>query len=641
MAGCAESAYQPSPCNFLCTVQRSCKVTACTVQRSCKVTAWESGKTYCRLTNCTRPIHSLQAKRARAKPGQAKAAPTARSSQASFTCFHASAVASGDTPRHAPQDTPQRTQQAAPAASNAHPKPGDQPPAAAAQVPSPLAEGSAQQSAAGMDSCAPSRQHAAETQQTMSTVASLPQIPAAQTDAALPDQAPQHQLAGKGCLTLSGDAGNGPVAGQGRSEGCGMALLGSPATPSWRGTPAGTPPTPLSSHPIDALDGSEGTSASTSATDAASDSLLAQHSEQHSGLLRGPESDAPFNLALSNMGGTPHDAHLPTQNLVCDGSYCLQADAQPPQHGSLMPRPARDCPAGAALPLEADAVMLEMESDLSVCADELTSPASSAASGPRHLAAHSPASMPPSSKLSPTMPGGTALSLDRHQQLPHLPTGNQALESMYPPEVRAHGSSGLCHASAPMSAAAPLGPQLWHYPYRLPDNHLHPHQQQQQRLPTSSSTAWQQQPELQGDVQPASQSSQRNTPTVATDYAVAAAQLRQAVAQAEQLYRSSTHGTDSSQQHAAGDDTMTPGDQSGAACSGTLGQRQSSAQGCSYQLPPALPYSRRAGIQHAIRRAEEPTYAMQPPVWVPQGKPPFCSCQTKVCLVCVVCKGNL
>ena len=495
-------------------------------------------------------------------------------------------------------------------------------------MPAPLAEGSAQQSSGGMDSYAPSRQHTAERQQSMSSVASLPQSHTAQTDAALPDQAPQHRLAGKGCSLLSGHADNGPVAGQGRLAGWGTALLGSPATPSWRGTPAGTPPTPLSSHPIDALDGSEGTSASTSATDAASDSLLA-HSEQHSLLLRGPKSDAPFNLALSDMGGTTHDAHLPAQDLVCDGSYCLQADAQLPQRGSLIPKQGiRDYPAGAALPLEADAVMLDVESDLSVCPDELTSPASSAASWPRHLTTHSPASTPPSSKLTPTMPGGTALSLDRHQQLPRLATGKPALESMYPLEARADGSSGLCHASASMSAAAPLGPELWHYPYQ-PDTHLHPHQQQQQGWPTSpSSTAWQQQPGLQPVRDLASQSSQRNTPTVATDYAVAAAQLRQAVAQAVQLYRGTfTHVTKSSQQHTAGDDIMTVHDQSGAACSGIPGQRQSPVESCSYQLPPALPHSRHTefDVQHAMRRAEEPAYSLQPPVWVPQGEP-LCSC---------------
>lgn len=573
----------------------------------------------------------MQAKRAKAKPGQAKAATTARSSQASFTCFHASAVASGDTPRHAPQDTPQRTQQAAPPASSVQ---GDQPPATTAQVPAPFAQGSVQQIEGGMDSCAPSWQHAAGKQQSMSTVASLPRIHIAQTDAASPDQAPKHRLAGKGGLLLSGHADSGPVAGQGRTAGCGMALLGSPATPSWRGTPAGTPPTPLSSHPIDTLDGSEGTSASTSATDAASDSLLA-HLEQRSGLLRSAESEAPLFPALSNIRGTTHDAHLPAQDLVCDGSYCLQADAQPPQRGSLVPRHGRDCPEGASLALEADAVMLEMESDPSVCADELTSPASSAASWPRQLAAHLPASVSPCNKLNPAMPGGTPLSLSRHQQLPHLATKELVLEGTYPLEARADGSSGLCHASASLFEA-PLGQELWRYPYQ-PHPH-HPHQQQQQGLPTSpSSTAWQQQPELQAVHDLASQSSWRYTPTVATDYAVAAAQLRQAVAQAEQLHRACTHITDSSQQHAARNDIVIMHDQPGAACSGAPGQRQSPAEGCSYQQPPALPYSRLMGInfQHAMRRAEEPAYAMQPPVWVPQGNPPFAPVRPVVSVLCV------
>lgn len=497
-------------------------------------------------------------------------------------------------------------------------------------MPAALVEGSAQQTEGGMGSCASSWQHAAEMQQSMSSVASLPRTHNAQTDTALPDQAPQQRLAHEGCL--SGHANNGPVAGQGRAAG--TALLGSPATPSWRGSPAGTPPTPLNSHPIDALDGSEDTSASTSATDAASDSLLA-HSGQYLGLLRSAESEAPFSPALTNMGGPTHDAHLPAQDLVCDRAYCLQAGAQPPQHGSLIPRQGRACPEGASLPLEADTVMLEMESDLSVCADGLISPASSAASWPRHLAAHSPASLPPSSKLTPSMPGGTGLSLDRRQQLPRLATNNSVLVSMYPPEARAEGSSGLCHASASMFAAAPLGPGLWHYPYQPLLNHSY--QQQQQGPATSpSSTAWHQQPELQAVHDLASQSSRRNTATDATDYAVAAAQLRQAVAQAEQLYRASTHVTNPSQ--TAGTDAMTAHDQSGAACSRAPGQGQSPAEGCSYQPPPALPYSRRMGIniQHAMRRAEEPAYAMQPPVWVPQGNLLLLLLGTSLLYVCYV-----
>ena len=567
----------------------------------------QSGGSYCQLAPCVRAVHALQGKRARAKPVQPKDTTTVRSSQASFTCFHASAVASGDTPRHTPQRTPVRQQTASPA-SCVHPKQGDQLPATAAQATAPPAEASERQTRGVVEVCAPSSRTTARKQQLMSSVASLPWSQNAQATA-LP--APLHPLAGQSGLTLSGHADNSPDGEQGHTAGCGVALPGSPATPSWQGNPAGTPPSPLSSHPINALEGSEAASASTSTTDAASDSILA-HSKERSALLRSAESEAPFSTELGNVVAPSADGHLPTQDLDHGGSCCRHTDAQP-HRGSLTPEQGRHCPEGLSPPLEADAVMLEMESDLAVSADGLISPASSVASWQRRLATHSPASSTHSSKLLPAMSHGTALSLDRHQQhLPHLTT-DSILESASSVDSRADASPGLCHASAPTSGSSPP-PGPLHYPYQP---HHRPYHQQGSlsgaTLPSSAS--WQHQPEVQGVYNSAGHS----MPVVTADYAAAAAQLQQAVAQAEQLYRASNHATEPRQQcevWSKSMDVIAEAGQAGAACSDTS---RHAVGGYSQHLLSALPPSRCTGIQHAMSRAAQPAYPMQQPVWVPQG----------------------
>ena len=570
----------------------------------------QSGGSYCQLAPCVRAVHALQGKRARAKPVQPKDTTTVRSSQASFTCFHASAVASGDTPRHTPQRTPVRQQTASPA-SCVHPKQGDQLPATAAQATAPPAEACERQTRGVVEVCAPSSQTTARKQQLMSSVASLPWSQNAQATA-LP--APLHPLAGQSGLTLSGHADNSPDGEQGHTAGCGVALPGSPATPSWQGNPAGTPPSPLSSHPINALEGSEAASASTSTTDAASDSILA-HSKERSALLRSAESEAPFSTELGNVVAPSADGHLPTQDLDHGGSCCRHTDAQP-HRGSLTPEQGRHCPEGLSPPLEADAVMLEMESDLAVSADGLISPASSVASWQRRLATHSPASSTHSSKLLPAMSSGIALSVDRQQQhLPYLTT-DSVLESAYPVDSRADGSPGLCHASAPMSDSSPL-PEPWHYPYQP---HHHPYQQQGSAsdAPSPSSTPWREQPDLQDTHDYESQSSRRGTPIVTAGYAAAAAKLRLAVAQAEQLYRASNDTTESLQGEVWSNSMDVIG-QAGAASSDTSGQDQDSVGGFSQHVLSALPDSRRLGVRHAMRRAAEPACPMQQALWVPQG----------------------
>ena len=472
--------------------------------------------------------------------------------------------------------------------------------------------------------CTPSSQDTVRKQQ---LTAPLPWIQIAQTTAALPDQAPLNLLAGESGLPLTGHADNSPEVGQDHIAGCGVALLGSPATSSWQGNPAGTPSTPLSSHPIDALEESEVASASTSTTNAASNALLA-HSRKHSGVLRSAESEAPFNLELGNMGAPTVDEHLPITHLDRGGSDCLHTDAQP-QFSSLMPRQGIHCSAGQSMPLEADAVMLEMASDLSASIDGLISPDSSVASWQRHLAAHSPASSSHSSKLPPAMSSGEALSLDRYQQhLPHSITESTP-ECACPVDSRPDGRQGFCHASAPMSDSPPL-PGSWDYPDQP---HHHPCQQQQSvsGATSPSSAPWQQKPGLQDTHDYASQSSQRGTPTVTADYAAAAAQLQQAVAQAEQLYRASMRMTESSQQCDVWSNSVGVIDQAGAACPDTSGQDQVSVGGFSQHFLSALPDSRRLGVQHAMRRGAEPACPMQQPVWVPQGNHP-CSCSAQHCL---------
>ena len=500
-------------------------------------------------------------------------------------------------------------------------------------MPAPGTEGSERQIRCAAQAYPPNDQQALVKQQPMASVASFPWIQTAQTSAvtaASPNQASLCILAGQGCLPLSEHADNSPAVGLVRTAGGGTALLGSPATPSWQGIPAGTAPTPLSSHPIDALEESDMASASSSTTDPASYSLPA-HSDKRSGQLRSAESEAPLSPGLSNMGVPTNDGHLSIQDTIYAGSGCLHAKPQPLQV-SWMPSQCLDRLSSS---LDADAVVLEMESDVSVSADGLISPASSVASWQRDLTAHSPASSSHSSKLFPTLPNGTPSSLDRHRQHQRrLTSEGSILQSAYPPNSRADGTLGLYHASAPMCGLSPL-PGPWHMPYQP---HHHPHQQQQGSASDATSplnTPWQQQqqPELPGVHDSAGQRSQQFTSVVTADYVTAAAQLRQAVAQAEQLYRASIRATDSAQQCGLGDSMYVAG-QAGTMRFGTSGQEQAPVGGYSEQLPAALPDSRRIGVEHALRRAAEAAYPLQQPVWVPQGAH-LCSCCEQVCLSCI------
>lgn len=570
----------------------------------------------------------LQGKRARAKPDQSKAATTARPSQASFTCFHHPAVAPGSTPPHTPRHAHVHQQAVTPAPCAAPPQ-ADHLSATAAQEPAPPAEGFAQLIECDVHASAPFDGHAHAEQ--------LPVTPSASTlrardtklsavPAALPNQASLRMLVSEDCLLLPGHAGSSPAAGLVQSAECRAAApLGSPATPSWQGTPADTPLTPLSSHPIDAKEASETTTASTSTTGPSSDALPA-----HSDLLSA-EAEPPSSSGLSNIEVVSTHGHLSSQHLGHHASPCLLSQSQS-QHDEDSWTPSQHCEE-LLMPLDADAVMLEVDPDLglSVSADGLISLASSVASWQRDLtAATSPASSSRSSRLFPTMPDSMPVSLDRlhqHQQESALSSGDMTPDRLPPLTLSPHADSGLCPSLGPMVGSCPLA-EPWHHPYQP---YHHPHQQQES-APHAASTSRQQQQQLDF---PSTQdlpgwSSSQCIPPVTTDFVVAAAQLRDAVAQAEQLYRASHYGMPSAQQDTTGG-SMSVTCQAGSERSATFWQKHAPTWGCSQQLPSALPsclpsalpsalpYSRGMGVQHALRRAAEPAYPVQQLLWVPQG----------------------
>lgn len=567
----------------------------------------------------------LQSKRARSKPDHPKAATTARPSQASFTCFHAPAVASSQTPPHTPQHPNVHGQATTPALC-AGTLQADQLPAAA-PVPALPAQGSKQHALQFVaDAGMASRKHAPLKLQSMSPTVAL--LRTRDTNlSAESNQASPHLLTGEECMLLPGHAGNSPMAGLVQPAGCGAALLGSPATPSWQGTPPADTPllTPLSSHPIDALQGSATSSASTSTTGPSKHALPA-----HSSLLEASaEAEAPSSSGLSNSALETTSPPLCSQHLGCHASPCLAAQAEPQRQARGSWTPGQP-PEGLPTPLDVDDVLLELDSDLA-SADGLISPASSVASWQRDpAAASSPTSSSHPSQLFPSMPDGMPVSLDRPHQH-HCISGDMTSDRLYSLTANPHADSGLCPAFAPMFGSPPL-PEPWHNPDQAPHQ---PHQQQaaaSHPIPPMGSSSWQQtdSPGTQGF--PGWSSTWSGTATVTTDYAVAAAQLQQAVAQAEQLYRGSSPCTASAQQGKVGD-SMSVTRQAGAMHSATSRQEQAVTGGCSLQLPSALPtsllpaLSRSScmGVQHALRWAAEPTCPVQQPLWVPQGEY-FCPC---------------
>lgn len=569
----------------------------------------------------------LQGKRARAKPDQSKAATTARPSQASFTCFHTPAVAQGNIPPHTSRHAPVHQQAATPAPSAAPPQ-ADQLSVTATQEVAPPAEDVKQLMQCDVHASVPNGEDAHAEQQPATQVASslrnqdtgLSAVPAS-----LPNEASLRVLVSEECLLLPGHTDSSPAAGLVQSAECRAAApLGLPATPCWQGTPAGAPLTPLSSHPIDALEGSDTTTASTSTTGPTSHALPA-----HSDLLSA-EAEPPLSLGLSNTTVISTHAHLSSQHLGYHASPCRLAQSRSQQDKESWMHSQHS--EGLLVPLDADAVMLEMDSDLglSVSADRLISPASSVASWQRGLsAATSSASSSRSSRLFPTLPDSMPVSVDRLHQHQHeslLRSGGMDPDRLPPLTSSPHADSGLCPSFGPMFASSPLA-EAWHHPYQP---HHHPHQQQESASHATwpSSTSPQQQPDFPCTEGLSGWSSSQCILPVNTDFVVAAAQLQHAVAQAEQLYRASHYGMPSTQQGTTGGSMSHAGSERSA----TSGQEHAPMGGCSQQLPSALPSrlpsappsalpdSRGMGIQHALRRAVEPAYPVHQPLWVPQGE---------------------
>lgn len=359
-------------------------------------------------------------------------------------------------------------------------------------------------------------------------------------------------------------------------------------TPKWQGAPVGTPPNPLSSHPIDALEGSDFASASASTTDSGIVPSPAL-SDNHSRLLRAapqPPDTAQHDPATAT--GSP----VPT--LGSEQPAWMQVNAQQEQQGSLGLSQGRQSLTAPSLPLDADAVMLELESDLSVSADGLISPASSTSSWPRSFATRAFTSSSRSVDIFASSPSATAHSLDRQPQSQTHPSIEDSFpKDQYLVTSRATATSPLLNESASGSVSSSL-PASWY-------SH---HQQQQKQL-------LRQQLHSQRDL--SRQSSRHPNVPVLADFVSAAAQLRQAVAQAEQLYRASAQTACLSD---AGGSLRVPS--SGTDTAATE-EEQSPAQGYLQQLPSALPQCRNSRLQSALRRSAEPASSLQQPLWVPQG----------------------
>ena len=398
--------------------------------------------------------------------------------------------------------------------------------------------------------------------------------------------------AGKCPGLLPGHAASSPVTGIARTSLQDLASGGSVGTPTWQRLPTGTPPTPLSSHPIDALEGSDFASASTSTADSGIASLPALSDEQCR-LPRSTAAQAPDDAR--HHCATASDRPVPTLGFTHEQPAWFRVDSRQEQQGSLSLSQGRHSLTLPSMSLDADAVMLELDSNVSVSADGIISPASSTASWPRDCIAQASSSSTHPGDMLACLPSATGQALDgQNQTQTHLNTGDSLSGDWYSANSRADWTTKLLNGSASETVSS-----------RLPESWYSHHQQQQKQL-------LQQQLHSQHDL--GRQSSRQANAPLPADYVAAAAQLRLAVAQAEQLYRVTLP---TANQAEADDSLHVPGQV--ARDTPATEEDQSPAQGCLQQLPSALPQSRHARLQGALRRPAEPASFSQQPAWVPQG----------------------
>ncbi|DBA82764.1 TPA: hypothetical protein ACH3X1_006992 [Trebouxia sp. C0004] len=428
---------------------------------------------------------------AKTKPEASAAAPSARlPSHSSFTCFTAPAVACGNTPR---QHTPQQQTQLQPTS------------------------GSQSGSALKADAIASyyqqhqlmpvQRKCAVENQAGYASAAMPPGL--ARLDSSARTAVPSTAPSSSPDLGSPGAAGLGPApsgaacpALQGpASSGAACPILQDPATPSWQGLLADKPPTPLSSHPIDALDESD---SAPSGTD--SSAMSPAHSKDHS-VPADNQQSGPLSLghhpsdAHGGADQTQHQAisqHPQQQTAHHSQQQHQQQQADTLSHAQTISTRQQEQTSSSP---GSDAVVLDFDSELSGSNNGLTSPSSSVASWQRAL---SQLGSDSSHRFSQTQERAFASS--QHDSPEGLWSGPEAFGS----RASAH-SPGLFPDFAPMFASTPL-PGAW----------------QQHHLPSPSIT-----PSLTGCQQ--EQSAEQLLGSAWEPFSQAAAQLRAAVTHAVKL----------------------------------------------------------------------------------------------------------
>ena len=311
-------------------------------------------------------------------------------------------------------------------------------------------------------------------------------------------------------LGSPGAAGVSPALG---TPGAARAVLQEPATPSWQGLLADTPPTPLSSHPIDALDESE---SAPSGTD--SSALSPANSRDRSVPAENQQSgpNTPVGLhhqqcsADSTFGniGQQSLGQAVSQHAQQQTAHHSQQQQQQQQQASTLSgaqTSAEPQHRQASSSLDSDAVVLDFASELSGSNNGLISPSSSVASWQRALSQLGSES---SQKFTPLLSQTREQAFASSQQ--NSPEALWSRPGAVSSRASAH-SPGLFPDFAPIFGSTPL-PGAW----------------QQHHLPSPSSsrspTGCQQDP-----------STEQPLGSAWEPYSEAAAQLRAAVNHAVKL----------------------------------------------------------------------------------------------------------
>ena len=436
------------------------------------------------------------------------------------------------------------------------------------------------------------QQQVPDQQSTTNLPAKLRQADKHQAATKLPDLATQASPASADQCALPGLVNSSPALGQAGAAGHGPAL-GSPppATPSWQGLSAGTPPTPLSSHPIDALDDSESAPSASN-----SSNLSPAHFDQHP--HRSDIQPSGISLVQDKAGisgstkvsvGHSRDQGIHQQHQLGTNWYRLHQ--QHNQQQALMlsgQTPVAAKQLGVSSSVDSDAVVLDFGSELSASNNRLISPSSSDASWQRAL----------SQQASDSPQGLTPLPSQDHTSVPsRRHTQNSPGPFWDRADTMSVGASmhspGLFPDFARMFASSPL-PGAW--------------QQHQAAFKEACSPAETDQP----------QRGEQCSESATAQYTEAAAQLREAIAHAAKLYEASQTAADAQL------DLHKP-----LALDQALTGFRAHPQGCSLQAASdqsQLPYEgfQQPPNRQPFRKAAQPS-SLLAAAWVPQADDQSCA----------------